>query len=165
MIEYGDNITWFSAFIGVGYRYQDVYMNVFPLFENKRNAFKLWKKTINWWPDDKIILAFVEEGTKYWFILYCKSSVLEQNLGFVKCLPISENYEKFKHGVEKMAILRFGIYKSKGSKEQRDKPKSYDLELLKKTKMIYNIHFQRFDDLSSSSIEYNSIKYGGELYI
>jgi hypothetical protein len=138
-------------------------MNIFPLFENKRDAFKLWKKAINWWPDDRIMLAFVEEGTKYWFILYCSSTVLDQNLGFVKSLPISENYEKFKHGVEKSAILRFGIYTAKGSKDQRDKT-SYDLELLKKTKMIYNIQFQSFEDLSSNSIEYNSIKYGGELY-
>ena len=71
-------------------------MNIFPLFENKRDAFKLWKKTVNWWPDDKIMLTFVEAETKYWFILYCKSSVLNQNLGFVKSIPMSQNYQKFK---------------------------------------------------------------------
>lgn len=138
-------------------------MNIFPLFENKRDAFKLWKKTVNWWPDDKIMLTFVEAETKYWFILYCKSSVLDQSLGFVKSIPMSQNYQKFKHGVEKTAILRFGIYKTKESKARREDP-DYDLELLKKSKMVYNILFQSYQHLSPHSIEYNSIKYS-ELYV
>ncbi|MGA7898911.1 MAG: hypothetical protein WCA39_08645 [Nitrososphaeraceae archaeon] len=163
MIDCGEAITWYSTFIGVGYRYQDVYMNIFPLFENKRDAFKLWKKTVNWWPDDKIMLTFVEAETKYWFILYCKSSVLDQSLGFVKSIPMSQNYQKFKHGVEKTAILRFGIYKTKESKARREDP-DYDLELLKKSKMVYNILFQSYQHLSPHSIEYNSIKYS-ELYV
>jgi hypothetical protein len=138
-------------------------MNIFPLFENKRDAFKLWKKTVNWWPDDKIMLTFVEAETKYWFILYCKSSVLDQNLGFVKSIPMSQNYQKFKDGVEKTAILRFGIYKTKESKARREDT-GYDLELLKKSKMVYNILFQSYQHLSPRSIEYNSIKYS-ELYV
>jgi hypothetical protein len=28
-------ISWFGDFIGVGYRYHDIYMNVIPLFEDK----------------------------------------------------------------------------------------------------------------------------------
>ncbi len=163
MIDHGEPITWYSTFIGVGYRYQDVYMNIFPLFENKRDAFKLWKKAVNWWPDDRIMLTFVEEETKYWFILYCKSSESDQNLGFVKSIPMSQNYQKFKHGVEKTAILRFGIYKTKESKARSEDP-DYDLELLKKSKMIYNILFQRYQDLSQYSIEYKSIK-SSELYV
>lgn len=138
-------------------------MNIFPLFENKRDAFKLWKKTVNWWPDDKIMLTFVEAETRYWFILYCKSSVLDQNLGFVKSIPMSQNYQKFKDGVEKTAILRFGIYKTKKSKARREDP-DYELELLKKSKMVYNILFQSYQHLSPHSIEYNSIKYS-ELYV
>jgi hypothetical protein len=138
-------------------------MNIFPLFENKRDAFKLWKKTVNWWPDDKIMLTFVEAETRYWFILYCKSSVLDQNLGFVKSIPMSQNYQKFKEGVEKTAILRFGIYKTKKSKARRGDP-DYDLELLKKSKMVYNILFQSYQHLSPHSIEYNSIKCS-ELYV
>jgi hypothetical protein len=39
-------IFWFNNFVGVGYRYHDIYMNVLPLFKDKRYAFKLWKKTI-----------------------------------------------------------------------------------------------------------------------
>jgi hypothetical protein len=76
---------------------------------------------------------------------------------------MSENYQKFKHGVEKIALLRFGIYKTKGPKAHSEGPE-YDLELLKKSKMIYNILFQRYQDLSPYSVEYNSIKYS-ELYV
>ena len=121
------------------------------------------EETVNWWPDDRIMLTFVEAETKYWFILYCKSSELDQNLGFVKSIPMSQNYQKFKHGVEKTAILRFGIYKTKESKARREDP-DYDLELLKKSKMVYNILFQRYQHLSPYSIEYNSIK-SSELYV
>ena len=39
----GSPIVWFKDFVGVGYRYHDVYMNVFPLFQDKMFAFKLWK--------------------------------------------------------------------------------------------------------------------------
>ena len=59
-------ISWFGDFIGVGYRYHDIYMNVIPLFEDKMPAFRLWKKTIDWWPDDEIKLRFVEQGGSYW---------------------------------------------------------------------------------------------------
>ena len=98
-------------------------MNIFPLFENKRDAFKLWKKTVNWWPDDKIMLTFVEAETRYWFILYCKSSVLDQNLGFVKSIPMSQNYQKFKDGVEKMQSCHsvFISQKVKGWKKRRSR--------------------------------------------
>lgn len=132
-------------------------MNIFPLFESKREAFDIWKKTVNWWPDDMIVLTFVETESKYWFILYCKSPVLERNLGFVKSVPMSQNYQKFKQGVEKIAILRFGIYRAKKSKAQRENSE-YDLELLKKTKMVYNIYFQHYEDLLPNSIEYDGVR-------
>ena len=85
------SIVWFKDFVGVGYRYHDVYMNVFPLFSDKMFAFKLWKKTIEWWPDDKIKLRFVEQGDSYWFILYGGSEYKGDNTGFVKKVPVSEN--------------------------------------------------------------------------
>ena len=157
MIDEVDIITWNSNFIGIGYRYQDVYMNIFPLFESKREAFNIWKKTVNWWPDDAIVLTFVETESKYWFVLYCKSPVLEWNLGFIKSVPMSQNYQKFKQGVEKIAILRFGVYRAKESKARRENS-DYDLELLKKTKMVYNIYFQRYQDLLPNSVEYGGIK-------
>ena len=76
--------TWFKDFVGVGYRYHDVYMNVFPLFQDKMFAHRLWKKTIDGWPDDEIRLRFIEDGDHYWFILYGGSKHTGDNTGFVK---------------------------------------------------------------------------------
>jgi hypothetical protein len=140
--------AWVKDFVGVGYRYHDVYMNVFPLFQDKMAAFKLWKRTIEWWPDDKIKLRFVEEGDSYWFILYGGSDYKQDNTGFVKKVQISENYERFKAGYEKKATLRFGIYREKVKGD-----KKYDLEILKKSKSVYDIAFLRCSDLAQDSIE------------
>lgn len=145
--------VWVKDFVGVGYRYHDVYMNVFPLFQNKMAAFKLWKKTIEWWPDDEIKLRFVEQGDSYWFILYGGSEFKKDNTGFVKKVQISENYGRFKAGYEKKAILRFGIYK-----ENTKGDKKYDLEVLKKSKSVYDIAFLQYSDLASDSIEWQVIQ-------
>ena len=148
---------WFKDFIGVGYRYHDVYMNVFPLFEDKMSAFRLWKKTVEWWPDDKVKLRFVEQGDSYWFILYGGSVYTKDNTGFVKMVPVSENYERFKIGYEKKAILRFGIYKEGAKKKKVDGPK-YDLEVLKKSKSVYDIAFLKYEELASDSLEWQCIQ-------
>ena len=146
--------VWVKDFLGVGYRYHDVYMNVFPLFQDKMAAFKLWKKTIEWWPDDKIKLRFIEDGDSYWFILYGGGSYYKQdNTGFVKKVPASENYERFKVGYEKKAILRFGVYKENAAGD-----KKYDLEVLKKSKSIYDIAFLQYPELGRNSIEWQCIQ-------
>jgi hypothetical protein len=146
--------SWFKDFAGVGYRYHDVYMNVFPLFEDKMAAFKLWKKTIEWWPDDMIKLRFVEQDDIYWFILYGGSSYTKDNTGFVKKVPVSENYERFKAGYEKKAILRFGIYKENTKKNGG----KYNLEVLKKSKSVYDIAFVKYEDLAQDSVESQCIQ-------
>jgi hypothetical protein len=149
-------ISWFGNFIGVGYRYHDVYMNVIPLFEDKMFAYRLWKKTIDWWPDDEIKLRFVEQGDSYWLIIYGGSAYKGDNTGFVKKVPmVSENYKRFKVGYEKKAILRFGIYKENLKKED---DKKYDLEILKKSKSIYDIAFLKYEELSPESIEWQCIE-------
>lgn len=152
--QLGKPAYWFKDFVGVGYRYHDVYMNVFPLFEDKMSAFRLWKKTINWWPDDKIKLRFVEQGDSYWFILYGGSDYTKDNTGFVKKVQVSENYERFKVGYEKKAILRFGIIKE-GKKKGGSK---YDLEVLKKSKSVYDIMFLKYEELASDSVEWQCIQ-------
>ncbi len=147
--------VWFKDFVGVGYRYHDVYMNVFPLFEDKMSAFRLWKKTIEWWPDDKIKLRFVEQDDSYWFILYGGSVYSKDNTGFVKKVQVSENYERFKVGYEKKAILRFGIYKERGKKKDDSK---YNLEVLKKSKSVYDIAFLKYEELDPGSVEWQCIQ-------
>ena len=151
-------ITWFNGFIGVGYRYHDIYMNVFPIFEDKMYAFKLWKKTVDWWSDDEIKLRFIEAADTYWFILYGGSEYKNDNTGFVKNVPISENYSRFKKGYEKKAILRFGIYKANKKRKKEDDDGEFDLELLKKSKSVYDIKFLQYSDLVSDSIEWQCIQ-------
>jgi hypothetical protein len=154
-------IVWFKDFVGVGYRYHDVFMNVFPLFNDKMFAFRLWKKTINWWPDDKIKMRFVEQGDHYWFILYGGSEYKGDNTGFVKKVQMSENYERFKAGYEKKALLRFGVYKDNPKKKDGS---GYDLEILKKSKSVYDIAFLAYSDLQPQqhSIEATCIRENGD---
>jgi hypothetical protein len=149
-------ISWFREFIGVGYRYHDVYMNVIPLFEDKVPAYRLWKKTIEWWPDDEIKVRFVEESNSYWLIIYGGSTYKGDNTGFVKKVQVSDHYKRFKAGYEKKAILRFGIYKENPKKKDDDR--KYDLEILKKSKSVYDIAFLKYEELSPESIEWQCIE-------
>ena len=159
-------ILWRQDFIGIGYRYHDVYMNVFPIFENKGYASKLWDKSIRWWPDDEIRLRFVEEGEddSYWFVLYNTAQHIDECTGFAKNLKLSDNYRRFKVGYEKQVILRFGIYKDNLKKEKKegDMKKKFDLELLKKHKTVYDIKFLNFSNLSADSIEMSASGSGGK---
>jgi hypothetical protein len=151
-------ISWFGNFIGVGYRYHDIYMNVIVLFEDKMAAYRLWKKTIDWWPDDKIKLRFVEQSDSYWLIIYGGSIYKDDNIGFVKKVQISDNYKRFKAGYEDKAILRFGIYKEKNPKKEEEDDVNYDLEILKKSKSVYDIAFLRYEELSPESIEWQCVE-------
>ena len=158
MTSNNNQITWFSKFIGVGYRYYDIYMNVFPMFEDRMYAFKLWKKTVEWWPDDQIKLRFIEEDGNYWFILYGGSCYKNDNTGFVKNVPISENYQRFKESCENKATLRFGIYKVNAKRKKKDNDgENFFLELLKKSKSVYDIKFLKYSDLAFDSIERDCI--------
>lgn len=151
-------VTWLNDFIGIGYRYHDVYMNVFPIFREKRYASKLWNKSVKWWPDDEIKLRFIEERDNYWFILYNTSQNIDENTGYTKDFQLSDNYRRFKEGYENQVILRFGIYKE-NIKKKKEEENKFNLELLKKYKMVYDIKFLDFSDLLADSIEWNCINH------
>jgi hypothetical protein len=72
-------------------------------------------------------------------------------------MKASDNYERFKIGYEKKAILRFGIYKESLKKKDDDSNRKYDLEILKKSKSVYDIAFLKYEDLSPESIEWQCI--------
>jgi hypothetical protein len=159
------HIHWRDDFLGIGYRYHDVYMNVFPIFEDKRYASKLWDETIRWWPDDEIRLRFVERGLEnnYWFILYNTAQHMDENTGYAKKLQLSDNFHRFKVGYEKQVILRFGIYNEKPKKEGKSKDKkNFGLELLKKHKTVYDIQFIDFSNLLEHSVEMECIADDGK---
>jgi hypothetical protein len=67
-------------------------------------------------------------------------------------MPISENYTRFKTGYEKKAILRFGVYKKTFDHNE------YNLEILKKSKSVYDIIFLKYTQLAPDSIEAHCIK-------
>ena len=59
---------------------------------------RLWNKTVDGWADDQIKLQFVEEKDQYWMILIHEgtSLLLKDSMGFIKRVPKSKNYERFK---------------------------------------------------------------------
>ena len=92
---------WFSEFLGVGYRYHDIYMNVLLLFSSRISAARLWNKTVDGWAD-KIRIQFVEKKNQYWIILFHEGSslLLKDSMGFIKHVPISKNYSSLRHGLK-----------------------------------------------------------------
>lgn len=144
---------WFSEFLGVGYRYHDIYMNVLLLFSSRISAARLWNKTVDGWADDQIKLQFVEEKDQYWIILFHEGSslLLKDSMGFIKHVPKSKNYERFKTRFEDKIILRFAIY-AKKSKNKEVENVGYELYLLKKIKYVYRVEFLRFEEIPLNSI-------------
>jgi len=144
---------WFSEFLGVGYRYHDIYMNVLLLFSSRMSAARLWNNTVDGWADNQIKLQFVEEKDQYWIILFHEGSslLLKNSLGFIKHIPKSKNYERFKTRFEDKIILRFAIY-SKKSKNKEVENAEYELNLLKKMKYVYRVEFLQFEDIPLNSV-------------
>ncbi|HVD08237.1 MAG TPA: hypothetical protein VNB67_07305, partial [Nitrososphaeraceae archaeon] len=144
---------WFSEFLGVGYRYHDIYMNVLLLFSSHISAARLWNKTVDGWADDQIRLQFVEEKDQYWIILFHEGSslLLKDSMGFIKQVPKSKNYERFKTRFEDKIILRFAMYANK-SKNKEVENVGYELNLLKKSKYVYRVEFLRHEEIPLNSI-------------
>lgn len=149
---------WFSEFLGVGYRYHDIYMNVLLLFGDRTLAVRLWNKTIDGWADDQVRLLFIEDGDNYWFILFQEGSslLLKENIGFIKCVPVSNNYVKFKNRYELKVIVRFAVYTSKSIANEKEGV-SYDLRLLKKIKYAYGVEFLHYGDIHKNSTAFEAI--------
>ncbi len=120
---------WISDFLGVGYRYTDIVMNVLILYNDRKMAIKVWNENIHWWPDDQIVLRFIEDGDHYWFILYQRGKNLfsKENVGFFKKNQLTQNYLRFKENFDQKTILRFSLYKSVENKTN-DKDKTENNE-------------------------------------
>lgn len=114
------HITWSSDFLGLGYRYYDLRMNVAPLFENRRQAVNLWHDVIRWWIEPTIRVRFVEDKRSYWFVMAAESKRPESNIAFFHSMPLSKNYERFKSGIDGEAYLRLGMYAKKDLADVKD---------------------------------------------
>jgi hypothetical protein len=149
---------WYSEFLGVGYRYHDIYMNVLLLFSKGAEAIKLWNQSIDGWSDDQVKLVFIEDGECYWLVLFQEGSsiLLKKDIGFIKCVPMSDNYLKFKNRYEVKVIIRFAIYNAKsGTNEKANVP--YDLRLLKKIKYAYGVEFLHYADIPKNGTAFEAI--------
>ena len=162
---------WISHFAGIGFRYTDIIMNILILYTYRKIAIKTWNENIHWWPDDQIILRFVEEKEDYWFILYQKGKNLlsKENVGFFKKNPLTQNYLRFKKNFDQKTILRFALYKSLEKKiENKDvlennvngsgTKATFELNIFKRMKTVYDVKFLKINELEENSLEYSLIK-------
>jgi hypothetical protein len=169
---------WISDFVGVGYRYTDIIMNILILYSDRKLAIKTWNENIHWWPDDQITLRFIEDGGYYWFILYQngKNHLSKDNIGFFKKNQLTQNYSRFKQSFDQKTLLRFALYKPVENKsDENDNTKNnenaykkntppFELDIFKRMKTIYDVKFQNKSDLESNSLEYSVIKDLGSQY-
>ncbi len=161
-------------------------MNVVPLFTERKQATKIWLESIRKWLDHSIKIRFVEAGDNYWFIMGADSQNPQTNISFFKMLPKSENYERFKKGHDGEAYLRLGIYSDKYLKdvkknetcncgheaEDHDKNdndaclyeicsckkfESFQVNLLKKKKIVTNILFLDEKNVKEDSLAWNCL--------
>jgi len=179
-------IPWFDEFVGVAYRYYDLRMNVVPLFSKRKQATDLWHDSINWWMDHSIKLRFVETDDDYWFIMGADSQHPETNISFFKVLAKSENYERFKKGHGGEAYLRLGVYSDQTLKDVKNdamcncghaaedhdkndndvclyevcsckKFQSFQVNLLKKKKIVTDIMFLDEKNIKDDSLAWNCL--------
>jgi len=163
---------WISDFLGIGYRYTDIHMNVLILFTDKKAAIKTWNENVHWWPDNQIVLSFVEDTDYYWFILYQqgKNLLSKDNVGFFKKNSMTQNYLRFKKNFEEKSILRFAHYKDAKKKTTKNEQKNdidgndtkndtnFELNIFKSMKTIYDVKFLKSNELEKDSVEYSLIK-------
>jgi len=169
---------WITDFLGVGYRYTDITMNILILFSDRKAAIKIWNENIHWWPDNQITLRFIEDKECYWFILYLQGKDLlsKENVGFLKKNNLTQNYLRFKKNFEEKAILRFALYKtftkkttaSDGKSEIHSNDRSdtnndtnYEINIFKRMKTMYDVQFLKKDELEENSFEYSLINTKG----
>ena len=181
------SINWHEDFLGVAYRFFDVRMNIALMFPERKIASNLWLETVHWWNDHTIKVRFVEIGDDYWFIIGADSRKPSTNKCLYKILPKSENYERFKKGHNGSAILRFAVYTKKfiedvkndvpcdcghrkddHNDEENDyyclyeecdckKFESFQINLMKKKKVVTNIKFMSEDEVKDDSLAWNCL--------
>ena len=166
---------WITDFLGVGYRYTDITMNILILFSDRKAAIKIWNENIHWWPDNQISLRFIEDNENYWFILFLQGKDLlsKENVGFLKRNSLTQNYLRFKKNFEEKAILRFALYKTSTKKtttsdgksesdsndrSDTNKDTSYEINIYKRMKTLYDVQFLKKDELEEDSFENSLIK-------
>jgi hypothetical protein len=176
------SIQWYDEFLGVGYRYFDLRMNVIPLFSTKKQASDIWNETVHWWSDHDIKMRFVETGDHYWFILASETRRPDHNRSIFKLLPKSDSYLRFKKGSQGEAYIRFAAYSEQDENQAKKDAKcncghlkedhegsctmdgcschkfeTFMLTMLRKKKTVTNIKFLEEKDVKDDSISWNCL--------
>ena len=179
------SISWYDDFLGVAYRYFDIRMNVVLMFNENKPTRDLWYETMHWWNDHTIKIRFIETGDDYWFVMGADSRRPDTNKYFYKILEKSANYERFKKGHQGSAYMRFGIYSRKTVDEVKNdalcdcghrkddhdvdthsclyevcdctKFDTFQLNILKKKKVVTNIKFLSEDDVKDDALAWNCL--------
>ncbi len=137
------------------------------MFQDLKPARDLWYETMHWWNDHTIKIRFVETGDDYWFVMGADSRRPKTNKYFYHIIPKSENYERFKKGHQGSAYMRCGIYSRKTVDEVKNaclyevcectKYDTYQLNVLKKKKVVTNIKFLTEDDVKDDALAWNCL--------
>lgn len=127
-------LDWFDDFLGLGYHLYDVRPVLLLLMDERKKLANTWSKILKYLPDDEIKARFVEAGSKYEFVLYCESRILQSTWVFFKSLNMSEHYRQFKEDYDGAAVLKLALYIKK-------KDKSTELEIFKYQKRLTNVKF------------------------
>ena len=178
------SIEWYEDFLGIAYRYFDIRMNIVLMYKELTPTRDLWYETMHWWNDHTIKIRFVETGDDYWFVMGADSRRSETNKYFYKIIPKSESYERFKKGHQGSAYMRFGIYSRNIKKVKNDalcdcghrkddhdedtnaclyevcectKFATFQLNILKKKKVVTNIKFLSEDDVKDDALAWNCL--------
>ena len=160
-------------------------MNVVLMFNESKPSRDLWYETMHWWNDHTIKIRFVETGDDYWFVMGADSRRPDTNKYFYKILEKSANYERFKKGHQGSAYMRFGIYSTKTVDEVKNDAlcdcghrkddhnvdshsclyevcdctnfATFQLNILKKKKVVTNIKFLSEDDVKDDALAWNCL--------
>ena len=132
----GSKIDWFDDFLGLGYHLYDVRPVLLLLIDARKKVADTWNKILKYFPDDEIKARFVEVDSKYHFVLYCESRILQSTWVFFKSLNVSEHFRQFKEDYDGAAVLKLALYIKK-------KDDSTELEIFKYQKRLTNVKFIR----------------------
>jgi hypothetical protein len=83
---------------------------------------------------------------------------LKDNTGFIKRVPLSTNYVKFKQRYDSKVILRFATYDKIKSKPKDNSAPSFSVSLLKKIKHVYGVGFLQYNEIPEKTDISGAIK-------
>ena len=144
-------IDWFDDFLGLGYHLYDVRPVLLLLIDQRKKVANTWNKILKYFPDDEIKVRFVETDSKYEFVLYCESRILQSTWVLFKSLNLSEHYRQFKEDYDGAAVLKLALYIKK-------KDNTNELEIFKYQKRLTNVKFIKDDEAQQDFVVARSLQ-------